>query len=249
MIMRISARLAAAVTILVFASAAAFAQSQWTCTQVIGYSQTAQWFLGGDQDGATAAFELAVGDDNWQLQACGGAGVQRWADPEFSCWSSQIRSPCANGTLAPDRFMISISDGGLADDDVDGWRDAIQGTIDALRINHPQVQLIILQPVVGGPNDGPCFRGGDGPPAQQVRATRNHPTIDLAIQQLVGGDVIAGMSPEVRTCDDYTDGVGHLIFEAEAAIGAIIGAWYAQFDGGPPPTDPPPDPENLRVVD
>jgi hypothetical protein len=244
-----SARIVATAVVLL-ASAGAFAQTpQYTCTQVLGYSQTAQWYLGGDQNGATAAFELAVSDDHWQVQACGGAGVQRWADPEFSCWTSQIRSPCANGTDTPERFLISISDGGLPDDDVQRWADAIQGTIDALRINHPQVQSIILQPVVGVPNDGPCWRDGDGPPAQQVRATRNHPTIDQAIAQLVGGDVIAGMSPEVRECTDYTDGVGHFIFEAEAAIGAIIGQFYAEFDGGPPPTDPPPNPENLRVLE
>ncbi|MDX1389369.1 MAG: hypothetical protein R3344_09275, partial [Acidobacteriota bacterium] len=83
-----------------------------------------------------------------------------------------------------------------------------------------------------GPDNGPCWFDGDGPPAPAIRAARNHPTIDEAISRVIGGDVIVGMSPEVRTCEDYSDILGHLTVESEAPIGAVIGQWYHTFDTG-----------------
>ena len=38
--------------------------------------------------------------------------------------------------------------------------------------------------------------------------------------------MFAGVSPEVRSCDDFRDGVGHLTAEAAEAVGATLGRSY-----------------------
>ncbi|MGQ0668971.1 MAG: hypothetical protein ACT4PO_04755, partial [Actinomycetota bacterium] len=82
---------------------------------------------------------------------------------------------------------------------------------------------IILQPLVGGPGDAPCLtRNGS-----IVEASASHPVIDKAIAMVVGPGVVAGVSPEVRTCEDFQDSVGHLERRAAGPIGADIGRHYA----------------------
>ncbi len=111
----------------------------------------------------------------------------------------------------------------------------IQAEIATIRAKYSNVREIILQPVVGGPNDG-VYEFGN--PSVPVHASVIHPTIEQAIAQVVGGDVVAGMSPEVRTCADYADDTGHLCFpdfdscgtlNARGPIGTLIGDFYRNF--------------------
>ncbi len=184
--------------------------SQYTCTQVIGYSQTNQWY--------SAGFESVVNDDRWQEVWWHGAAIDLWADPDYSGWSRPIESPCVSNSDTPDRVLMSIS----ADfhDDPTWWADNITIVIGHIRDKYPSVQQIMLQPVVGGPNHQQCSPNG-------VRASQNHPVIDEGIALVVGGDVIAGFSPEVRTCDDYVDFIGHLSAEGSAAIAVTLGEYYS----------------------
>ncbi len=183
--------------------------TEYTCTQVIGYSQTHQWY--------SAGFESVVDDDRWQEIWRGGAAIDLWTDPDFAGWSEPIFSPCANNSDAPDRVLLSIS----ADfhDDPNWWAGNISIVIGHIRDRYPGVRQIMLQPVVGGPNHQTCSPNG-------VRASENHPVIDEGIALVVGGDVIAGFSPEVRTCDDYSDFIGHLTADGSAALAVTIGDYY-----------------------
>ncbi|MGQ0669846.1 MAG: hypothetical protein ACT4PO_09280, partial [Actinomycetota bacterium] len=90
-----------------------------------------------------------------------------------------------------------------------------------IRTKVPGLEQIVLQPVVGGPGGAECEVGGE-----TVRASFNHPFIDEAIARVVGGDVVAGASPEVRTCSDYRDSTGHLENDARGPIGLSIGNFY-----------------------
>ncbi|MCI0366446.1 MAG: hypothetical protein L0219_21495, partial [Phycisphaerales bacterium] len=188
--------------------------SQFECTQVIGFSQTNQWY--------TAGFESAVDNSRWQLLWNGGASINLWADPNYEGWSRSLVSPCGQGQGSPDRVLLTIS--GDFQNDPNWWAQQINAVIAVIRSKYPRVRQIILQPVVGGPNNGQCLFNG-----QVVRASSNHPVIDAAIALVAGGSVMAGLSPEVRSCADYSDATGHLTPAATGPIGASIGQFYATF--------------------
>ncbi len=187
----------------------------FTCTEVIGFSQSRQWYLDAPD------FEEVVGTAGWQLLWRSGAAIELWADPNFSGWSARIQSPCASGSDAPDRVVLTISKQ-VFEDDVSVWTTDILAAVQTVGDKYPSVEQILLQPVVGGPGHQTCTHHGE-----PVRASVNHPTIDAAIAQAVGGDVVAGFSPEVRTCDDYRDSAGHLVDEAAGPIGRTIAEFYA----------------------
>ncbi len=189
--------------------------SSFTCIQVIGFSQTRQWY-------SSEAFESRVDDGTWQLLWNGGASIDRWTDPNYVGWRNPPVSPCARGSSNPDRIVLTISGDFQTDPDV--WARHIREAIVTIRTMYSAVRQIVLQAVVGGPDHGLCHVGG-----QVVRASFNHPVIDQAIQRVVGVDVVAGFSPEVRTCQDYADSTGHLTEAAAGPIGAAIGAFYAAF--------------------
>ncbi len=186
----------------------------FVCTQVIGFSQTRQWYADAPD------FESVVDDDRWQLLWQGGAGIDRWSDPEFEGWSQQLVSPCSNNSASPDRIILTIS--GKRQSNPAIWAEQIRAAIDVIRSKYPSVRQIVLQPVVGGPNNGECPIPGGG----VVRATANHPIIDEAIALVVGGDVIAGASPEVSSCDDFRDSIGHLTDSATGTVGRSLGEFY-----------------------
>ncbi len=187
-----------------------------TCTEVVGFSQTAQWALQAPD------FQDAVGDAEWQVRWAPGAAIYFWADPDFEGWEGEAQSRCETGADAPDRIVLTISSQNY-EDDSSVFVPWIQDAIAAARSRYPSVEQVVLQPVVGGPGNGACVLG-DGD--RQVRASHNHPLIDAAIAQVVGGSVVAGPSPEVRTCDDYADSAGHLVADARGPIGLEIAAGY-----------------------
>jgi hypothetical protein len=196
----------------------------FTCTEVLGFSQTGMWFL-DVADGGGGTFEPLVGDAEWELRAGPGAGVA-WQDPSFSGWTSTPYSPCAQNADNPDRVLLTISvPSGIPT--LNWWVTNIQAEIATIRQKYSNVREIILQSVVGGPSNSVCYFNGNR--ADPVHASVIHPTIDQAIARIVGGDVVAGFSPTVRSCGDYADNTGHLVPGARPAIGTTIGQFYATF--------------------
>lgn len=187
---------------------------KFTCTQAIGFSQTRQWYLDAPD------FETTVGSNEWQLLWHGGAAVQRWADPDYVGWSEPLESPCQEGSTAPDRVVLTISGDFQSDPAV--WASDIEAAVNTIRGKYPDLDQIVLQPVVGGPDHEACEADGG-----TVRASFNHPFIDQGIALVVGGDIVAGASPEVRSCNDYADAKGHLVVSARGPIGESIGQFYA----------------------
>lgn len=186
----------------------------FTCTEIVGFSQTAQWSL------EVSDFQDAVGDGAWQVRWAPGGAIYFWADPEYGGWDGAAESPCANGADAPDRIVLTITSQEY-ESDASTFVPWIEDAVDAAESRYPSVTQVVLQPVIGGPGNGSCEQAGT-----EVRATHNHPLIDAAIAQVVGGEVVAGPSPEVRTCDDYSDNVGHLVDGARGPIGLAIADAY-----------------------
>jgi hypothetical protein len=222
------------------ASPVAAQAAEFVCTEIVGYSQTMQWFFEG--------FAPTMGRARWQLRWQGGASIDAWADPGFVGWTGQgLATGCAQGSSAPDRVLLDISDGFQTD--VDWWVRETQAAINNVRRKYPGVRQIILQPVVGGPSGGTCTVAG-----QTVRASANHPYVKQAIARLVGGEVVAGAAPTVRSCSDYEDSTGHLTNQAKGPIGVSIASFYA--NGGTiapapapvPAPGPAPAPEPMPVA-
>jgi hypothetical protein len=188
----------------------------FTCTQVIGFSQTRQWYEDSD-------FEALIGDSRWQLLWAPGASIGSWANQNFDGWSQPVESQCVERSGNPDRVLLTIS--GSREADPSSWAAHIRAAIATLRSKHPDVEQVLLQPVVGGPDDEVCSVDG-----QDVRASMNQPVIDEAITALVEGNIRAGASPEVRTCSDFEDAKGHLASEARVFVGRAIAEYYMVFD-------------------
>jgi hypothetical protein len=203
------------------------------CTQVIGYSQ-----VGGRAGGwyvVDGVFEAIVEDDRWQLLWTGGAGVDRWQDPNFRGWSNPIISRCKTKSDTPDRVLLSIS--GPYGANEEAWARAIEATIDTILRKLPSVRQLILQPVVGGPTPEGCAadRPGRGGGAK-VRASWQHHHIENAIRKVVERrkdspvKIVQGFSPKVRDCGDFADALGHLTREGAIAAARSIGEYYARLD-------------------
>lgn len=193
----------------------------FVCTQVLGYSQTRQWYLDSPD------FEQVVGNDQWELLWRKGAGL-RWENPSYAGWSDPVVSPCAERSRDPDRVVLTVGASRCATD-VSCIATGIRNSVATIRLKYPNVEQFLLQPVVGGPGHSLCYTI-DG---VMIRAAYQHPFMDEAIAGVVGGDVLAGISPEVRTCSDYSDdkGSGHLDRAVRGIIGRMIGEFYVSLPG------------------
>jgi hypothetical protein len=205
---------------------------------VIGFSQTAHWYQGRAETaegqssrGALRGFQAIVNNDHWQLLWQGGAGVEEWSSPDFDGWSQPVVSPCAEMTASPDRVLLTIS-GDLGNDVsvAQAWADEIDRAVTTITMKFPDVRQVVLQPVVGGPDDSLCTT----PEGRRVRASANHPVIDQAIaivteNSSVAVEVVVGFSPTVTDCADYRDALGHLTDTGNDVVGRNIGRFYSDF--------------------
>jgi hypothetical protein len=189
-------------------------QASASCTQIVGFSQTMQWYFGGFRD--------TVGGISWELRWVGGGSIGNWADPNYVGWTddSNLVDGCAQNVLSPDRALLNVSDD--FHNDISYWVQQTNAAMNNLRRKYPSVRQIILQPVVGGPGGNQCTFNGS-----VVRASYNFPYINQAISQMAnGGSVVAGDAPTVRSCSDYADNIGHLTDDAKGPIGVAIGNYY-----------------------
>jgi hypothetical protein len=97
----------------------------FTCTEVIGFSQSEQWYDGG--------FIASVANPgNWQLRWYSGGSVDLWADPNFAGWnSSALVSQCSQGSSTPDRVVMNVS--GDYHNDPNWWAQQTQQVIQNIR--------------------------------------------------------------------------------------------------------------------
>ncbi len=194
-------------------------QSEFLCTQIIGFSQTMNWF--GTPRTAYFENDPSIDGDRWQLLWRGGAAVEDWANPEFEGYLPEVSgtnllSPCAQGSAEPDRILLTVSTNlGVADSSPQEVSDYILKALETLRGKYPTVRSFILQPVVGGPED--CA----------VRAVENHPRMIEAIRQVTAeGFAIAGMAAKSASCDDFKDAKGHLKSKARPWVAQQLATCY-----------------------
>lgn len=190
----------------------------YTCTLVQGFSQTRQWFIGG-------SFETRVPNpDQWQVRAISGAGIDTWADSNHANWTRRWVSDCSASATAPDRVVQNVSLN-VFDQDPATYRPVIEQAVAVLREKLPSATEIVLQPVVGPPEDTLCEADNE---VGEVRAAHNHAAIVTAIRQVVDadevGDLVAGPIPRVPSCDCFSDETGHLAACGNDAAAAALAA-------------------------
>jgi hypothetical protein len=201
----------------------------FTCTEILGFSQSMMWH-------ETPEFQQQIDDARWQMRFRAGGDVDVWADPDADVWNPPVSdqcfgsgqvalcTPCVQGSSAPDRVLFTITLQ-TYEPDVQVWAQKIRAAVATIRQKHPQARQIVLQPVVGGPGHVVCPYPGA---PQGVRASFNHPYIDQAIAQVINDnpDLVAGVSPEVRSCADYADDVGHIVPAGRGFVGGQVGQFY-----------------------
>lgn len=211
--------------------------AQGTCTMVIGFSQTADWYLApagrNGYIGKGEIFESIVDDASWQLKWTNGAGVNVYANPDAQAWNSPVISPCSVNTDAPDRIVYMIS--GPHGEDIAAWSADIEVALGNIRQKIPSAQLIALQPVVGAPANAEgdeCFT----PNGQRVRASWQATPILKAIENVSRryDDVIIGATTRLLSCEGYTDFLGHINNGTQVRGGSYAavttGLFYRNFD-------------------
>ena len=116
-----------------------------------------------------------------------------------------------------ERVVLNVSSGFVI-----VWEDEMSAAVANIRDKYPSVQQIVLQPVVGAPDANGCFFGN-----AEVRASENHPIIAAAIDNIAGGDVVAGLAPTVGDCSHYSDQQGHLTVPAGGeSVAAQVDDFY-----------------------
>lgn len=213
---------ATATTLAAWVAGPAVGQSAVDCTEVIGFSQTQEWY----EDGG---FESLVGADDWQLRWQGGAFVTKWADPDFEGWGDdRLFHACPDQPVG--RVVLTISATGQ---DVEQVAEQIRTALPTVRDKFPNA-AIVLQPLVGGPDYEPCTVDGD-----TVRASHTAPMIRDAVLMIADEDATysLGATPMVASCDQYSDRIGHLTDEGAAHAARQVADAYGGDGGGGDPGD------------
>jgi hypothetical protein len=218
--------------------APAMAQATFTCTEVIGFSQTTGWYQGG--------FISSIPDSgNWQLRWYSGGSVDLWADPNFGGWSpSALVSRCSQGSSTPDRVVMNVS--GDYNADPNWWARQTHQVIQNIQARYPWIRSIALQPVIGGPGGSLCPTSDPAASQPWVRATYNFAYIKQGLAMNTGGQVVFGASVEVRSCADYLDWAGHMVPDGYAAAGYAEAQFWAS-SSPPTPNSVPPTNTATRV--
>jgi len=210
---------------LMAAPLAASAQERFACTEVLGFSQSMEWFGGfslATRRASGESMELAADSflPTWQGRFTMGAAVEVWATPDGRGWQFAYVSQSACPRDAVDRVVFNVSG---ATRPLAQWVSDIRRTVSVIRARYPKLRRLVLEPVVGAPA-GQC---------ENVRAGLNHPVIVEAIRQVADGDLVrAGALPSVSDCSQFRDRLGHLTPDAARAVHDRIRDYYERQDAG-----------------
>ena len=189
----------------------------YTCTHVLGWNQTREWYTFSNE------FERGVMNGQWQLQWDPQASVDTWSDPTFRGYEAPVVSRCFTSSSTPDRVILVIN--GDKGSNVDAWESSARLAVATVIQKFPSAQSVVLQPEVGGPDNGLC-RDIQGTP---ITASVQHPAIDEAIARIARGRVEIGYSQEVGTCRHFRDLRGQLTTAGSSSVAASTARFYNNF--------------------
>jgi len=201
------------------------------CTQVLGFSQSMQWFAGfslaahAGEDGRPEPPPLKRGTflPGWQGRFFLGGAVEHWTDPAYPGWSGPhdraYETPAHCPPEEVDRVIFNVSGAARSPEE---WAAAVESVAEVIRSKYPADPRIVMQPVVGAA-EGMC---------RDIRAARNHPVIAEGIRMAAKqGIVEAGPAPKVASCSEFIDEFGHLTGDAARRIQERLRAHYREVAG------------------
>jgi hypothetical protein len=201
------------------------ASSSSTCTMVVGYSVTRDWF-------STGSFETQPGisNANWELLWDGGASPNRIAYGEsgkqflWPVWDSNgITSRCTVNDRLPDRIIYQV-----------GYRwqsevGQVQPVLDVVALLRSRINPsaeIYLMGQIGSTTPDTCAVWGDDVAAGSITAIKGAIAADPSLREAVHPKVL---------CSQFSDSNGHLSSAGAASAASQVANWVASL-GAPPPT-------------
>jgi hypothetical protein len=198
------------------------AQGGFACTELLGFSQTMQWFgktssPGHRRPGRPADLSADGFLPGWQARITPGASLEKWTSPQFEGWEGRHRSPAHCRREEVDRVIFNVSG---SPQPPDGWARDIAAVAAVIRSRYPGVREIVMQPVVGAGEDQ----------CPEVRAAANQPVIEEGIRRAaqVDGMIRPGPSAKVSACTQFRDRLGHLTEDGAARVRAWLRDYYGR---------------------
>jgi hypothetical protein len=193
-------------------------------TELLGFSQTYQWYTG-------QSFSWPIADPTFAVQqrflstyavlpTCQarfgfGGDLSRWKDEAYTGYEGHVVHAIQKDRREVTRLIFQVS-GEPRSPEV--WGYDILVVIKILLKKYPNLRELYLQPVIGGQD-----------PQSKVRAVTNHPFITAAIKSVVNktpdGLLRVGA---VATLDDsdFSDAIGHLTSAGAQNARALILPFY-----------------------
>jgi hypothetical protein len=194
------------------------APTSFVCNQVTAMTLTREWYEAG--------FEGVVPSARWQLKAREHGYITEWSNPASDFWNEMIESPCAQGSTAPDHVVLTVLSWAPACCVTQPqWQTQINGAINNLTAKYPSLRRIDLMTVIRGPGNALC------PTAPAVGETIViPPELDQALAAAaVQFPDLVFVAPkfEAPDCAAFSGGGPHLTSAGNAAVAAVIGAYFA----------------------
>lgn len=177
------------------------------CTEVIGLTITAEWYGAG--------FEQLVDDARFQARTRPHTFVDQWADPRHEAWSAPITSPCADGSMNPDRVVLFAANWKLSSEDE--WVAVLRQLAATAKSRYPALRDLQLYTVLRGPKNQSC-----GDPKSVVE-----PMVDAAIARVAAEQpswVHAGPRLEASACDIFEKGGPHFTEQGRKVVAQQMAA-------------------------
>ena len=188
--------------------------------EVIGFSQSLEWFTGRSLSELPSAMRQTILEDSDIPEYWGGrftfyASIQRWKDPDFKGWTGTYGSRRIREGLRGNIIVFNVSGESRSKKK---WTKDIIDTGSVILEKYPAAKRVFLQPIIGSREINPRYR-----------ASRNHPVICEAIDnalKTLGTPFLAGCIPKLPGLEGYSDRKGHLAPEGARLMHAEIFAYY-----------------------
>lgn len=164
--------------------------------EILGQSQTQAWFN---------VLDLPVYQGRFIL----GTGFYQWAEPDNEIWSEDVLETVGNvPPYLPEDIEVVIATIGTPPP-FGNYFESISDLTRQIKSFYPNIERILLMPLVSGPNGSLCMVNG-----QIVKSTMNRATIERVATQISLRDSKVELGPvlEVFDCSEFRDVMGHVLF-------------------------------------
>ncbi len=193
-------------------------------TEILGISQTYQWYLGESFDFPITDFTFKKEKDilstyreikNCQARFGFGGDLTKWKDFNYEGYESLIKHNILFEKNEIERLIFTVSG---ETRNLDNWVIDIKSVTEIILSKYPYLNNLYLQPVIGGDDNN-----------SEIRAVKNQPTIVEAIEIVISESnnsiLKSGFDCKIQT-HFFSDNLGHLTFEGALHVQNILYNFY-----------------------